>query len=201
MLADATRLSLLKKYYGHKGLGFNSRMRFQFILRTFAERILDSVSCLNLFLGADTSYLDPNRHLYLADFGYDYKDKSQLSFTLILLTTAKPVPPINVPRDKAQTANDKTSGTTQTALDHTKESKDNTGSYLGEKTGQAKQKVGETVEATNMKAGETKGNTGSFFGKKTEQGKQKASETGQYVKETAEVGKEKTGGILQQTDG
>ena len=91
-----------------------------------------------------------------------------------------------------------------------------TGSYLGQKTDEAKHKAGETTEATKHKAGETTEATKQKAGETTKAAKQKTAEATEaakhktaealeaakhkaveYAKESAVAGKDKTGSVIQ----
>ncbi|KAJ4958080.1 hypothetical protein NE237_025191 [Protea cynaroides] len=102
-------------------------------------------------------------------------------------------------KEKAQQTKDKVSESAQAGQGRAQESKDQTGSYLGEKTEAAKQKAYETAEAARARAEEAKQTAEGVMREKTEAAKQKAAEATEKAKETTQAGKEKTGGLLQQT--
>jgi hypothetical protein len=78
--------------------------------------------------------------------------------------------------ETAQAAKDKAAGTAQAAKDKTVEGKDQTGSFLGEKTELAKQKAAETAQYAQ----------------------DRTYDAAQYAKDSAVAGKDKTGSVLQQ---
>ncbi|KAG0519020.1 hypothetical protein BDA96_09G227900 [Sorghum bicolor] len=99
---------------------------------------------------------------------------------------------------KARTETGQAMGATKDTAQHAKEttkqkaSDSDTGSYLGQKTEEAKHKAGQTTESTKQKAGQT-----------TEAAKQKAAETTEATKqkagETTEATKQKTAETTEAT--